>query len=94
MKIVYLLFIVLFCFSCNNTNIFKGQESIITQFPETIRLKGKNINLEIIGINNLYIIDTFLMAYTGCVKIDTSSDWFYCICRVVNLFKINDKIFF
>lgn len=65
MKSIYLSLIITVCFSCNDSNLFKDQAIIIKQFPKTVHVKGENTDLEIIGINNLYLVDTFLIAYTA-----------------------------
>lgn len=68
MKQIYIYIICLLLASaCKDyrTSIFEGETIIITQFPENDTLKGEKLNLEILGVNDLYVLDTFLIGFKG-----------------------------
>lgn len=67
----YILFIFLFTFaSCTKNNFFKGTNILIDKFPKNIDLPGERININSIGVNDLFVADTFLVCFKaqGCDK--------------------------
>lgn len=61
----YLFLFLLMLYACHNgdTNLFNGPNIVVDQFPQTETPKGEKIDSEILGINDLYVIDTFLIAF-------------------------------
>lgn len=64
MKIIY--FIIPLLLSCeSNNNFFNGKFIQSKQEYKTINLDLKKINIDLIGVNSLTVIDTFIVAETG-----------------------------
>ncbi len=65
MKLYIIISILALIFACHdgNTNVFCGENTIITDFPTIQTPKSERINIEIMGLNNLYVVDTFLIAF-------------------------------
>lgn len=64
MKYSFLSIIVILLVACNKHTLFDQQETIITHFPKTIFLKGEEKKIDTLGVVNITITDTFLIAYT------------------------------
>lgn len=64
MKIIFII-LCLFLIACNNyrTNPFDAENIIISDFPRNDTIKGEKLNLEILGVNVLYVVDTFLIGF-------------------------------
>ena len=65
MKTFFLFVAFLIFTSCHNgnTNVSTGNNTIIYDFPVTQIAESEKIDLEIIGINDLMVIDTLLFAF-------------------------------
>ena len=65
MKIGFLVLLLFIFTSCHNgnTNVSTGNNTIIYDFPVTQIAESEQIDLEIIGINDLMVIDTLLFAF-------------------------------
>lgn len=63
------------------TNLLDGANIVINGFPKTDTLKGKKLDLEILGLNVLYVADTFLIGFKG-----TGADHFFEIYSLPNLY--------
>lgn len=65
MKSNFLLFLMLLFFACHdgNTSIFDAQNVVVPNFPEVQNLQGEKMDLEILGVNDIYVVDTFLIAF-------------------------------
>lgn len=61
---IVIVFILFFLLSCTTKSLFDGRETLITKFPQTLNLKGQRLNIEILGVVDIDVIDTFLIAYT------------------------------
>lgn len=46
-----------------NTTVFCGEENIITEFPIVQTPQSEKLNIEVMGLNKLYVVDTFLIAF-------------------------------
>lgn len=64
MKHLFLLVFLFYFVSCTPKSLFNGQEKVITKFPETVNLKAEKIDLEILGVVDILVVDTFFIAYT------------------------------
>ena len=64
MKYIYRVLVFSILFSCENKSIFEKETSTVNSFPQTITLKGEEQKLEALGIVDIMVIDTFLIAYT------------------------------
>lgn len=49
--------------ACKERAIFTKEPIQISHFPKTITLSTEKVNIEIIGVNNLYIIDSVLLGF-------------------------------
>lgn len=62
-KYISLSFLVISLLSCQENPLFENSPVQISDFPKEITLKAEKIDKEIIGINNLYIIDTMFIGF-------------------------------
>lgn len=64
MKVIFIA-LCLFFTACNNyrTNPFDADCTVITDFPRNDTIKGEKLNLEILGVNVLHVVDTFLIGF-------------------------------
>ena len=65
MKYIYRVLVFSILFSCENKSIFEKETSTVNSFPQTITLKGEEQKLEALGIVDIMVIDTFLIAYAN-----------------------------
>ena len=74
--------IVCFFVACTNyhTNILNGNNIVVNDFPKTDTLKSEKLALEILGLNVVYVVDTFLVGFKG-----TGIDHFFEIYSLPNL---------
>ena len=84
MKTFFLFVAFLIFTSCHNgnTNVSTGNNTIIYDFPVTQIAESEKIDLEIIGINDLMVIDTLLFAfkasgYNDFFEIYSTNNWQY-----------------
>ncbi len=79
---VILGFIVCFFVACTNyhTNILNGNNIVVNDFPKTDTLKSEKLALEILGLNVVHVVDTFLVGFKG-----TGIDHFFEIYSLPNL---------
>ena len=82
MKTFFLFVAFLIFTSCHNgnTNVSTGNNTIIYDFPVTQIAESEKIDLEIIGINDLMVIDTLLFAfkasgYNDFFEIYSTNNW-------------------
>lgn len=75
-------FIVYLFVACTNyqTNILNGNNIVVNGFPKTDTLKGEKLALEILGLNVVHVVDTFLVGFKG-----TGIDHFFEIYSLPNL---------
>lgn len=83
MKYIYRVLVFSILFSCENKSIFEKETSIVNSFPQTITLKGEEQKLEALGIVDIMVIDTFLIAYTPM-----NHDYYYLVYSTSNLKKL------
>lgn len=74
--------IVCFFVACTNyhTNILNGNNIVVNDFPKTDTLKSEKLALEILGLNVVHVVDTFLVGFKG-----TGIDHFFEIYSLPNL---------
>lgn len=85
MKLYLYILLLLILYACHdgNTNVFNNNNNtIINQFPNTQAPLGEKIDLEIIGVNDLFVIDTFLITfkpsgYNNFFEIYSTTDYKY-----------------
>ena len=84
MKTFFLFVAFLIFTSCHNgnTNVSTGNNTIIYDFPVTQIAESEKIDLEIIGINDLMVIDTLLFAfkasgYNDFFEMYSTDNWQY-----------------
>lgn len=84
MKIGFLVLLLFIFTSCHNgnTNVSTGNNTIIYDFPVTQIAESEKIDLEIIGINDLMVIDTLLFAfkasgYNDFFEMYSTDNWQY-----------------
>ena len=84
MKTFFLFVAFLIFTSCHNgnTNVSTGNNTIIYDFPVTQIAESEKIDLEIIGINDLMVIDTLLFAfkasgYNAFFEMYSTDNWQY-----------------
>ncbi len=85
MKTFFLFVAFLIFTSCHNgnTNVSTGNNTIIYDFPVTQIAESEKIDLEIIGINDLMVIDTLLFAFKAsgimifskCIRLTIGNIW-------------------
>ena len=83
MKYIYRVLVFSILFSCENKSIFEKETSTVNSFPQTITLKGEEQKLEALGIVDIMVIDTFLIAYTPM-----NHDYYYLVYSTSNLKKL------
>ncbi len=64
-KYITFLFCIISTLSCQEHSLFENNPVQISNFPKEISLKPEKIKTEIIGINNLYIIDSMFMGFNA-----------------------------
>lgn len=62
-KKILLIFSIISILSCKEHPLFTNKPVQISKFPKEVTLKAEKINTEIIGINNLYIIDSIFISF-------------------------------
>ena len=83
MKYIYRVLVFSILFSCENKSISEKETSTVNSFPQTITLKGEEQKLEALGIVDIMVIDTFLIAYTPM-----NHDYYYLVYSTSNLKKL------
>ena len=64
MKNLFLFLLICTITSCSNHDLIKGHHLVVENFPEKIQLIGNKVEtINSIGINKLYVIDTFLLCF-------------------------------
>ncbi len=61
--VIFLLYLSFLSCHDGDTNVLDGPNTVITQFPEEETVAGGKMDLEIMGINDLYVVDTFFIAF-------------------------------
>lgn len=62
-RLVIIIICTLTIIACKDKSIFENESLMVSQFAKTINLPAEKINMEIIGINNLYIVDSILLGF-------------------------------
>ena len=62
-KIITIILCTISIIACKEKTIFTSEPIQISHFPKTITPSAEKIDIEIIGINNLYIVDTILLGF-------------------------------
>lgn len=57
------LLVAITLISCHSSNLFHTEDKVIERFPQTYTQEGKEIKLDVLGCMNLFVVDTFLLAY-------------------------------
>jgi len=73
-QIKAIIALIIFLYSCqggskNENPLFIGETVVINEFPKTVKLEGKQIELTSFGAENMYLVDTFLVFASS--KLDT-----------------------
>ena len=63
MKLIFYTIIFLIIISCTQQNIMIGKNILIKEFPQEINLTGGKLDITSIGVNALYVVDTFLICH-------------------------------
>ena len=63
MKSLIYPIIILIIISCTRQDIMIGRNILIKEFPQEINLSGKKLDITSIGVNDIFVIDTFLICY-------------------------------
>ena len=66
MKYVFLIFLFVLIFqACRDgqTSVFCGEYVIVNDFPIIQTPQSEKLDIEIMGLNQLYVVDTFLIAF-------------------------------
>lgn len=66
MKVVFLIFLFVLIFqACRDgqTSVFCGEYVIVNDFPIIQTPQSEKLDIEIMGLNQLYVVDTFLIAF-------------------------------
>lgn len=71
MKIL-LFILILSSISCTEETLTKGKNILIKEFPQESKLIGEKLEINSIGINNIYVVDTFFI----CFKANGLDDFF------------------
>lgn len=73
-KIITIILCTISIIACKERTIFTNEPIQISHFPKTITPSAEKIDIEIIGINNLYIVDTILLGF----KVKGEDGFFTC----------------
>lgn len=86
---IVFVFLIFFGAACTNyhTNILVGTNIVIDGFPKSDTLKSEKLDLEILGLNVVYVVDTFLIGFKG-----TGIDHFLEIYSLPNLYSCGKYI--
>ena len=63
MKAIVYAIIILITLSCTRKDIMIGKNILIKEFPQVIKLTGEKVDITSLGINNILVVDTFLICY-------------------------------
>lgn len=63
MKSLICPIIILIIISCTQQDIMIGRNILIKEFPQEINLSGEKLDITSIGVNNIFVVDTFLICY-------------------------------
>lgn len=83
MKPIVFLIVIFSLGACENKPLFHQKAREILTFPKTVSLKGEEKQIDILGVADIMIADTFLIAYTPM-----RHDYYYWVFNTSNLEKI------
>ena len=63
MKNLLYTLIILTSISCTSHDIMIGKNILIKEFPQEVKLTGEKVDITSLGINNIFVVDTFLICY-------------------------------
>lgn len=63
MKSLICPIIILIIMSCTRQDMMIGRNILIKEFPQEINLSGEKLDITSIGVNNIFVVDTFLICY-------------------------------
>ena len=72
MKSLTPFIIILTTLSCTSHDIMIGKNILIKEFPQEVKLTGERVDITSIGVNDIFVVDTFLI----CFKADGLDDFF------------------
>lgn len=63
MKALVYAIIILITLSCTSHDIMIGKNILIKEFPQEVKLTGERVDITSIGVNDIFVVDTFLICF-------------------------------
>ena len=63
MKPLIYFITILTIISCTQQDMMIGRNILIKEFPQEINLSGEKLDITSIGVNDIFVVDTFLICY-------------------------------